>query len=178
MPCINAFIFKLPIFTIQIFASMFSNSTQRLAAVTTSFSPLKSQRQPIVNIHFGVLSFAVWLAWLFIIRTTKLDEFTLNWYWMRAFPVKIYAAARACFSLHSGISLKKLNLQEGCNKSVWNHIITYLSDTTLRFPACVIYFVINLSTHVQLHYTKHLAKLDMMCVFNLLFAFYTSQTRS
>ena len=82
--------------TAQNFANMFNNSTQCLAAVVTLVSPLSDSRD-------NQLSFVLGLAQFFFNVRTK------TWmssryarlcgeYWMR---FKIYAAVRACFSVHS-----------------------------------------------------------------------------
>ena len=61
------------IFTAQIFANMFNNSTQHLAAVATSISPLSDPRDnQFSSIHLCPCSWACPAFW------TKLDESTLD----------------------------------------------------------------------------------------------------
>ena len=60
-------------FTAQIFANMFNNnSTQRLASVATSISPLSDPRDnQFSSIHLRVLGLVLELAKLFKLRTKK-----------------------------------------------------------------------------------------------------------
>ena len=95
-------------FTAQIFANIFNNSTQRLAAVATSSSPIvRSQRQPILQHTLACTWPYSWARPAYLNlgqKTGGIHARLAGKYWMRAFRVKIYRAARVCFSVHSAFT--------------------------------------------------------------------------